>query len=207
MSSRRAYLALALAAAVTSLPSGCAERHDKSSPPCVCRPDDALSPELMSMLAVARAHHHRADLLLQRRPPQLARAIDAVRAILALKLDRRYAEAEEVRLDATARLAKLQARSGDLAGALRTVRQQLKVPARQSFYLANLHAVHGELLQQQVDRLRKSGDGVTAKETARRAMRAFETSIAINERLLRELQRSPRGAARPPAEHGTGGQR
>jgi tetratricopeptide (TPR) repeat protein len=145
----------------------------------------ALDEQLMSLLAAARGYHHQADLHLSQKEPQ--QAIAALRALLALPLAAKWAEAEEVRLDAAARLAKLLLAQGALDEALELADAQLVPPARQSFYLANLHAVRGEVLEARSKRLDASGEQTQARDVARRAIEAFERSIAINKRLQRAL--------------------
>jgi tetratricopeptide (TPR) repeat protein len=168
-------LVLALAAG-----GGCAdERH------CPCPPDNVLDEQLMLLLGAARAYHHQADIYLQQ--GEVDKAIAAVREILQLGLDSRWPEAEEVRLDATARLAKLLLGKEAAAEALELVERGIASAKHESFYLANLHAVRGEILEQQAKELRAQGDEAAARSKAREAIQAFERSIAINKRLQKEL--------------------
>jgi hypothetical protein len=135
-------------------------------PPCKCddSKDGRLSAALMSRLAAARAYHHQADILL--RDGQLEPAITKITAILALDLSSRWPESEEVRVDATARLAKLLLRAGRLKRARAVVDAELSKKPRESFYLANLHSVRGELLEAQVKKLDTAGKKA-ARQTAR----------------------------------------
>jgi tetratricopeptide (TPR) repeat protein len=158
-------------------------------PPCKCddSKDGRLSAALMSRLAAARAYHHQADILL--RDGQLEPAITKITAILALDLSSRWPESEEVRVDATARLAKLLLRAGRLKRARAVVDAELSKKPRESFYLANLHSVRGELLEAQVKKLDTAGKKQLAKQRAKEAIAAFEVTIRINKRLQAELLR------------------
>ncbi len=172
--------------------AGCASQRDPSSACCPCQEAPRLDKELMLVLSSARSLHHQADLYLQQ--GQVDRAIEAVRAILALKLESRWPEAEEARLDATARLAKLLLGKGEEADALKLVDGAVAAHPRESFYLSNLHAVKGEILEVRSKRLDEEGDKPAAKESARQAITAFEASIQINKRLqLQQLQQGGKG--------------
>ena len=93
----------------------------------------------------------------------------------------------EVRLDASARLAKLLLAKGDEQGAMDLVKKSIDGVRRESFYLSNLHSVRGEILEHRSRRLDKAGDKESARLSAREAMDAFEQSIAINKRLQQQL--------------------
>jgi tetratricopeptide (TPR) repeat protein len=163
---------------------GCSKRA--AEPPCACPgPGKALDQELMVRLASARALHHQADLYLQQGEVQTA--IKTVHRILELDLDAKWPEAEEARLDARARLAKLllgQDKEGD---ALAVIEQGIKGAQRESFYLSNLHSVRGEVLEHRAKRLDTAGDKPAAKQAAREAIDAFESSITINKKLQQQL--------------------
>lgn len=178
--------------------AGCTRPRDDSGtptrsstcPPCPC--DDGagrtLSAALISRLASARAFHHQADLLL--RAGDTEQAITKISAVLALDLSSRWPEAEEVRVDATARLAKLLLKLGRLERATALVDRELKQKPRASFYLANLYSVKGELLEASVKKLEANGQKVLARQRAKEAIAAFEVTIRINKRLQAELLRA-----------------
>jgi tetratricopeptide (TPR) repeat protein len=203
--------ALFVALALASCASDRAPQQPGSGLPCRCEcpqsPKGGLSTALLSRLATARALHHQADLLLAR--DDVDGAIAKVRGILALDLDGRWPEAEEVRLDATARLAKLLAdKKKDLAGALKLVEGELERKPRPSFYAANLHSTRGDLLEAKVKQLDAAGKKVEAKALAREAMAAFERSIRINKQLQKQLQndKAAKGVkATPPKSSGAPG--
>ena len=169
-------------AALALLVGGCAQNREGL---CPCPEGKPLDQELMLVLSSARALHHQADIYLQQ--GEVDRAVEAVRQILALKLDRKYPEAEEVHLDATARLAKLLLGTGDDGSALTLVDDTIASAPRESFYLSNLHSVRGEILEHRAKRLDGAGDKTSARQSARDAIAAFEQSIAINKRLQHQL--------------------
>ncbi len=180
--SRGIQRALVGAGLAALLLGGCAAQREDL---CPCSEAKPLDQELMLVLSSARALHHQADIYLQQ--GEVDRAIEAVRQILALKLERQYPEAEEVRLDATARLAKLLLGKGDEQEALKLVDSAIASGPRESFYLSNLHSVRGDILEQRGKRLDGEGDKDGARQSAREAIAAFEQSIAINKRLQRQL--------------------
>ena len=104
-----------------------------------------------------------------------------------LDLDPRWPEAEEVRLDATARLAKLLLRQKQTKQALGFVDRAIKDARRESFYLSNLHSVRGEILESEAGSLDRAGKKDRARQLSREAIDAFERSIAINKRLQHRL--------------------
>lgn len=160
----------------------CAKRPERC---CPCPEGKVLDQELLVRLASARSMHHQADLHLQQ--GEVEQAINAVRRILELDLDAKWPEAEEARLDARARVAKLLLGQGKEAEALEAVKLGIESARRESFYLSNLHSVRGEVLEHRSKRLDKEGDKPGAKRIAREAIEAFERSIAINKRLQHEL--------------------
>jgi tetratricopeptide (TPR) repeat protein len=165
---------------VVGLLAGCAKERE-----CACPQGKLLDRELMLLLSTVRAYHHQADIHLQQ--GNVDQAIATVRKILQLDLSSKWPEAEEVRLDATARLAKLLLGQGKEDEALETAREGLSAAQRESFYLSNLHSVLGEILEQRSKRLDKDGQKEEARQVAREAIAAFEQSITINKRLQQQL--------------------
>ncbi len=176
---------LLLAALAACLLAACAKAAPQRERCCPCKSAQQLDQRLMATLATARAHHHHADIHLRQK--EVDRAMAAVKKILALDLDARYPEAEEVRLDAAARLAKLMLGKEQAADALALVDAQIKVARRESFYLSNLHSVRGEILEHQAKALDAGGDKDGARKVSRQALAAFERSIAINKKLQQRL--------------------
>ena len=174
---------LLLAVLVACLLAGCAKAAKERC--CPCKRGQQLDERLMVTLASARAYHHQADIHL--RQGQVAQAMTAVKKILGLDLDARWPEAEEVRLDAAARLAKMMLAREDAQQALTLVDGQIKDARRESFYLSNLHSVRGEILEQRAGVLDKAGNKKGARDVSREALAAFERSIAINKKLQQRL--------------------
>lgn len=180
----RAAVGLGLLGLVLALGWSCAERRDDR---CRCAVGDArvLDEQLMLLLSTARSYHHQADIYLQQ--GDTARAMAAIRSILVLGPDGTWPEMEEVRLDAAARLAKLLLGQGKEAEALELAERVLQGARRDSFYLANLHSVRGEVLERRAERLKGEGKQEQARAAAREAIAAFERSITINKKLQRRL--------------------
>jgi hypothetical protein len=164
---RAAILALLVAVA------GCDGRPER--PP--------LSQPLLAALAQARAYHHIADLHLADGAPDAA--AEALGRILELPFPAGAPEGEDAALDARARLAKLHLAAGRLDDARRVLDAGLAAATRDSFFVANLHAVVGELHEA---RARAAGaDEAAARAERRAAIAAHERSIAINARVQRQL--------------------
>lgn len=153
-----------------------------------------LGEPLLIALAQAKNHHHKADVYLQE--GKLDEAIDSVRQILAIAFPEGAPEGEDVKLDARARLAKLLNAQGKTQDAMAVVDQGIKEASRQSFFLANLYTVKGEVYEAMANMLDEQ-DTEAAKEQARTARRsaieAFDRSIGINS----ELQRALMGESTP----------
>ena len=180
------FVALTLSTVI----SGCAKERSAGAPCCPCLPAgrQPLDQALLSRLSTARSYHHQVDILL--RQGQRPSAIDRLKQLLASGLSDDWSETREVRIDNTARLAQLLlAEQGDGGEALVWVDSELAKPHPQSFYLANLHAVRGDILEARAKRIDKMGDKVEAKRWARQAIAAFERSIAINKSLQARLKR------------------
>ncbi len=176
---KRAILPLLLLALASP---GCADRRAAC---CPCPAEGKLSKALMLHLATVRSLHHKADVQLG--SGDIHASLTTVREILKLKPDSSWPEAEEARLDATARLATLLLQIGEASGALEEVERGLRSSTRESFYLSNLHSLRGELLEAKVKTLDSAGKKDEARALAREAIAAFEASIAINKRLQEKL--------------------
>jgi tetratricopeptide (TPR) repeat protein len=152
-------------------------------------PKDVLNEPLMVALAQAKNFHHKADVYLK--DAQLDEAIAAVRHILAIDFPA-APEGEDVMLDARARLAKLLVTKGELDEAMSIVDDGIGNTKRESFFLANLYTVRGEVHEARAVTLDES-KGQAAVEAARAARKeaivAFDKSIEINKALLRSLPR------------------
>jgi tetratricopeptide (TPR) repeat protein len=150
-------------------------------------PSDAVSQDLMVALAQAKNFHHKAKVYMS--DGNLPEAVAAVRQILAIQFPPAAPEAEDVRLDARALLAKLLIGQGKVDDAMRVVEEGIASASRDSFFLANLYTVKGEVLEAQAA---QADDGSTdgharAAERKRAAITAYDKSIAINEQLQKQL--------------------
>jgi tetratricopeptide (TPR) repeat protein len=146
-----------------------------------------VSQDLLVALAQAKNFHHKAKVYMT--DGNLTEATAAVRQILAIQFPQGAPEAEDVRQDARALLAKLLVAQGKLDEAMRTVDEGIAAATRDSFFLANLHTVRGEVFEAQAA---VADDGtpagkVRAAEAKRAAIGAYDRSIAINEALQKRL--------------------
>jgi tetratricopeptide (TPR) repeat protein len=152
-------------------------------------PEHALSEELMIALGQAKNYHHKADVYLSDGKPELAER--ALLRLLEVPFPEGSPEAEDVRLDARARLATLRLGRGALDEALDAVQEGLERAERESFFLANLHTVQGEIFEARAEALDAADppDRDGARRARSLAIEAYARSIAINERLQERLMR------------------
>jgi hypothetical protein len=154
----------------------------------ITEPEDAIDEALMLSLSQAKNFHHKARVYMS--DGQLPLATDAVRKILAIEFPAGAPEAEDVRLDARAMLAKLLVAQGQVDAAMSVVDEGLASSTRESFFVANLYTVKGEVLQAQAELLVSTGepgDAERAREVRKQAIVAFDKSIAINEALQKRI--------------------
>jgi tetratricopeptide (TPR) repeat protein len=149
-------------------------------------PDDVNDEALMVALAQAKNFHHKAKVYMS--DGNLAAATASVRQILSLQFPAGAPEADDVRLDARALLAKLLVSQNQLDEAMRTVEEGLASSQRDSFFVANLYTVEGEIHEARAVQL--DGDDATkakALEERHAAIAAYDKSIKINEKLQKQL--------------------
>ena len=151
----------------------------------LAQPGPELSEELMLGLALAKNLHHKADVYLKE--GRVAEAMASVEQILGIAFPPRSPEAEDVLLDARARLAKLMIIQGKLTDALTVVDAGLSATKRQSFFVANLHSVRGEVLEAMAVSIEET-DAQGAKQRRRDAISEFNRAIEIEQALLDKLQ-------------------
>jgi len=184
-------LSLALAIGVTS--GGCStnERDTTGAQTRLAEPTDVIDEELMIALGQAKNFHRKARVLMS--DGKLAEATASVRQILSLRFPAGAPEAEDVRADARALLAKLLVSQGELDEAMRTVQEGLAQSQRESFFVANLHTVQGEIHEARALQAEAEGEAgkATAAEERRLAIAAYDRSIQINERLQKRLLEEP----------------
>ncbi|HEY5934192.1 MAG TPA: hypothetical protein VIU61_06155 [Kofleriaceae bacterium] len=177
-------LALVLAAGGCTSP----EREPAPGSPSVTRvaePEDVIDQDLMIALAQAKNFHHKAKVYMTDAKP--TEAIASVREILSLRFPAGAPEAEDVRLDARALLAKLLVSQGQLDEAMRTVDEGLAQAQRETFFVANLHTVQGEIHEARAANFDSANDKAKAIEERRAAITSYDRSIQINTALQKKL--------------------
>ncbi len=183
-------LAGALGASIAVAAGGACSTETSSAPPAgsvtrVPEPGDVIDQELMLALAQAKNFHHKAKIYMS--DGNLADATASVRQILSLRFPGGAPEAEDVRLDARALLAKLLVSQGQVDEAMRTVSEGLAQASRESFFVANLHTVQGEIHEARAAQLEAANDKPRAAEEKRAAIAAYDRSIQINTALQKRL--------------------
>ena len=146
---------------------------------------------LLLGLEEARAWQHRADLHLV--DGDVAGATADVEHVLAISFPPQAPEAEEARLDAWARLARLHLGESDAAEerALGDIERGRAESTRDSFYRAHLETVAGEILEARAARLLPL-DAARARLVRQQALAVYAQSISINQRVQARLQQGER---------------
>ena len=185
----RRWVVVAAAVAALAVIAACSAERETSSPPVTRLPDpgDAIGQELMVALAQAKNFHHKSKVY--RTDGNLTAATASVRQILSLQFPKAAPEADDVRNDARALLAKLLLSQGQIDEATRTIDEGLANSQRASFFVANLYTVQGEIHEARAAALDASGDqGKSAAVAERRAaIESYDRSIRINEQLQKTL--------------------
>jgi hypothetical protein len=146
---------------------------------------DAKDQDLMLALGQAKNFHHKAKVYIN--DGNIPAAIAAVRQILSLKFPAGAPEAEDVRNDARALLAKLLLGQGKVDEAMRTVNEGLAQSSRDSFFVANLYTVQGEIHEVRAANFDAEGKKPEATEARRAAIMSLDRSISINETIQKKL--------------------
>ncbi|HEU0031330.1 MAG TPA: hypothetical protein VFQ53_11905 [Kofleriaceae bacterium] len=155
----------------------------------VADPSDVIDEQLMIALAQAKNFHHKAKVYMS--DGNIVSAIASVRQILSLRFPTGAPEADDVRNDARALLAKLLVMQGNLDEAMRTVEEGLASVSRESFFVANLYTVKGEIHQARAALMTEPQDAAKAAAEKRAAIDAYDRSIKINEALQKKLMEAP----------------
>lgn len=152
---------------------------------------DVIDESLMMSLAQAKNFHRKAKVYMS--DGKLDEATAAVRQILSLSFPKGAPEADDVRLDARALLAKLLVLQGKLDEAMRTVDEGLASSQRESFFTANLYTVRGEIHEARAANYDAEGEPSKGKAVVERrsAIESYDKSIQINEKLQKQLMGSP----------------
>lgn len=151
----------------------------------LAQPDDVIGQDLMMALAQAKNFHHKAKVYMT--DGNVPEATAAVRQILSLKFPAGAPEADDVRNDARALLAKLLISQNQLEEAMRTVTEGIAQSPRESFFVANLYTVQGEIHEARAAQLDTANEKAKASEERRAAIGAYDKSIQINEKLQKAL--------------------
>jgi hypothetical protein len=194
MNLARFVMAVLLGGALVALGFACSGETEKKGGPVtrITEPEDVIDEGLMIALSQAKNFHHKARVYMS--DGQLPLATESVRKILAIEFPAGAPEAEDVRIDARAMLAKLLVAQGQVDAAMSVVDEGLASATRESFFVANLYTVKGEVLQAQAELLVSTGepgDAERAREVRKQAIVAFDKSIAINEALQKRILGEP----------------
>lgn len=169
--------------------SACSTNRDEpgSATTQVADPSDVIDQDLMVALAQAKNFHHKAKVYMT--DGNLVAATASVRQILSLRFPKGAPEADDVRNDARALLAKLLVSQGKLEDAMTTVQEGLAATQRESFFVANLYTVQGEIHEARAALADAQGDAgkATAVDERRAAIASYDQSIHINEKLQTQL--------------------
>ena len=180
------YLILLLLLGVMAITS-CA--NDREPAPPVTRtaePTDVIDQKLMIALSQAKNFHHMAKVYMS--DGKLTEATATVREILSLEFPPGAPEAEDVRNDARALLAKLLVGQGQLDEAMRVVQEGIAGSQRESFFVANLYTVKGEIHEARAAQL----TGQPAIDEKHAAIDAYTKSNEIDVRIQKKLLEAPR---------------
>jgi tetratricopeptide (TPR) repeat protein len=174
-----------------ALAAGCSSEREREpgGSPSTRVPDssDAIDQNLMIALGQAKNFHHKAKVYMT--DGNLVAATAAVRQILSLRFPAGAPEADDVRNDARAMLAKLLVSQGQIEEAARTIDEGLAQSQRESFFVANLYTVQGEIHEARAATADTTGDPgkAAAVEQRHAAIESYDRSIQINERLQKKL--------------------
>lgn len=145
--------------------------------------DDVIDEQLMIALGQAKNFHYKAKVYMS--DGKVPEAIAAVRQILSLRFPANAPEADDVRNDARALLGRLLVSQDQLDEAMRVVEEGLAAVTRESFFVANLYTVKGEILYA---RANANPSDPKSIEDKRAAIEALDRSIKINEALQKALE-------------------
>jgi tetratricopeptide (TPR) repeat protein len=148
------------------------------------QPGPELSDELMLGLALVQNYHHKADVYLKE--ARFEEAVNELRKILSVQFPARSPEGIDLVQDARARLARLLVAQGKLDEATKVVDEGIASADRQSFFLANLHTVRGEVLEARAAVV-EDKDARAAAAARRQAIEAYDQAIAIEKALIEQL--------------------
>jgi tetratricopeptide (TPR) repeat protein len=163
---------------------------DKEQPaPSVKTPEptEVIGDDLMISLLQAKNFHRKARVLMS--DGKIDEAIASVRQILSLEFPKNTPEAEDVRNDARALLAKLLVGQGKVEDAMNVVTEGIAQSQRESFFVANLYTVKGEIHEARAAQLDANDPANKPKiiDEKRAAIEAYDKSNQINTVLQQRL--------------------
>jgi hypothetical protein len=148
-----------------------------------------IDEKLLVCLSQAKNFHHIARVYMG--DGNLDEAIGAVRKIFSIRCPDGAPEAEDIRLDAHAMLGKLLLAKGSLEDAMKAVDEGIASKSRDSFFLANLHTVKGEIYEAIAADLTPGSE--QAKAVKHSAIESYTRSNQINEELQKKLYQDVTG--------------
>jgi tetratricopeptide (TPR) repeat protein len=159
--------------------------HRPVAPPAAGAAAGSSAEVVLLALSEAHAWQRRADLHLI--DGDVAAAIIDLKELLTISFPPDAIEAEDVRLDACARLAKLHLSLGGEEGEARALAQIAagrKLATHDSFFRAHLEMAAADIYEARASRLT---DPEAQKAERRQALQALEQAIEIDRRLQRAL--------------------
>jgi hypothetical protein len=149
-------------------------------------PEDVVDEELMLALAEAKNFHHKAKVYMS--DGNFAEAIVQVQSILAIPFPADAPEGDDVRMDARAMLGKLLAAQGKVDEAMTVIDQGIGSARRESFFLANLYTVKGEVHRARAALLEGQPDPAAKARVVDEKRAAIEALTKSNE-IVHALQK------------------
>ena len=183
------YLLLIFVCGLGSIVPACSSDHDAPAPTTrTAEPTDVIDQDLMLALSQAKNFHHKAKVYMS--DGNLDAATASVREILSLRFPANAPEAEDVRNDARALLARLLVGQTQIEEAMRVVQEGIAASHRDSFFVANLYTVKGEIHEARATALDAAGDPASkakAVDEKHAAIESFDKSNAIDVALQKRL--------------------
>ncbi len=184
---------LSLVIAITAVLAGslglaaCANEREGKPTTRTAEPTEVIDQNLMIALSKANNFHHKARVYMS--DGKLVEATASVREILSLKFPAGAPEAEDVRNDARALLAKLLVGQGQIEEAMTVTTEGIAQSQRESFFVANLYTVKGEVHEARAAGLDAADPASTSRiaDEKRAAIEAYDKSNAINTVLQQRL--------------------
>ena len=167
--------------AVTAITCSCSGERDV--PPGqttrTAEPTDVIDQKMMLSLSRAKNFHHMAKVYMS--DGNVTEATASVREILSLQFPAGAPEADDVRNDARALLAKLLVGQGKVEEAMRVVQEGIVQSQRESFFVANLYTVKGEIHEARAAQLVAASDPASKAQALDEKHAAIESYAKSNE--------------------------